>query len=165
MLTAVLAIPLCKELPTLNARKTCALAIALIQIQRLPADVLSPAADRIAYALRRGIEGQLGKEGKKGSTSDGLKVASLTICSLYALTRLVGYPRPGALPARGLRACLRSGTRKCSQQPSCADTCHAWSGVSCPRWAGTCRGFSASERSAYTHVNDRGLTLYEVSRC
>ncbi|KAL1689375.1 hypothetical protein GGG16DRAFT_93612 [Schizophyllum commune] len=73
MLTAVLAIPLCKELPTLNARKTCALAIALIQIQRLPADVLSPAADRIAYALRRGIEGQLGKEGKKGATSDGLK--------------------------------------------------------------------------------------------
>ncbi|TRM64183.1 hypothetical protein BD626DRAFT_456663 [Schizophyllum amplum] len=73
MLTAVLAIPLSKELPTLNARKTCALAISLLQTQRLPADVLSPAADRIAYALRRGIEGQLGKEGKKGSTSDGLR--------------------------------------------------------------------------------------------
>ncbi|KAL1745283.1 hypothetical protein HDZ31DRAFT_36839 [Schizophyllum fasciatum] len=73
ILTAVLAIPLCKQLPTLNARKTCALAIALLQTQRLPADVLSPAADRIAYALRRGIEGHLGKEGKKGATSDGLK--------------------------------------------------------------------------------------------
>ncbi|KAI0632226.1 hypothetical protein C8Q77DRAFT_1279320 [Trametes polyzona] len=73
VLTQVLAIPLANELPTPNARKTCALAIWLIQSQRLPAEVLEPAKDRIAYALRRGIEGELGKEGKKGSTSDGLK--------------------------------------------------------------------------------------------
>ncbi|KAI0826909.1 hypothetical protein BC628DRAFT_230054 [Trametes gibbosa] len=73
VLTQVLAIPLANELPTPNARKTCALAIWLIQTQRLPAEVLEPAKDRIAYALRRGIEGELGKEGKKGSTSDGLK--------------------------------------------------------------------------------------------
>ncbi|KAI0349585.1 hypothetical protein OH77DRAFT_1440337 [Trametes cingulata] len=73
ILTQVLAIPLANELPTPNARKTCALAIWLIQAQRLPAEVLEPAKDRIAYALRRGIEGELGKEGKKGSTSDGLK--------------------------------------------------------------------------------------------
>ncbi|KAI0667624.1 hypothetical protein C8Q78DRAFT_1051818 [Trametes maxima] len=73
ILTQVLAIPLANELPTPNARKTCALAIWIIQVQRLPAEVLEPARDRIAYALRRGIDGQLGKEGKKGSTSDGLK--------------------------------------------------------------------------------------------
>lgn len=73
MLTNVLAIPLVPHLPTPNARKTCALAIFIIQAQRLPAEVLIPARDRIAYALRRGIEGELGKEGKKGSASDGLK--------------------------------------------------------------------------------------------
>ncbi|KAF8968986.1 hypothetical protein BDZ97DRAFT_1797269 [Flammula alnicola] len=73
ILTALLAIPLAEDLPTPNARKTCALAIWLIQVQRLPADVLRPAADRIAYALRRGMDGELGKEGKKGSANDGLK--------------------------------------------------------------------------------------------
>ncbi|KAI1790163.1 hypothetical protein LXA43DRAFT_523662 [Ganoderma leucocontextum] len=71
--TQVLAIPLANELPTPNARKTYALAIWLIQVQRLPPEVLEPAKDRIAYALRRGIDGELGKEGKKGSASDGLK--------------------------------------------------------------------------------------------
>ncbi|GLB45492.1 putative tRNA threonylcarbamoyladenosine metabolic process [Lyophyllum shimeji] len=73
ILTALLAIPLADELPTPNARKTWALAIWLLQTQRLPAEVLAPAADRIALALCRGIEGELGKEGKKGSASDGLK--------------------------------------------------------------------------------------------
>lgn len=74
MLTQVLAIPLANHLPTPNARKTCALAVWLIQTQRLPAEVLEPARDRISYALRRGIDGELGKEGKKGSQTDGLKV-------------------------------------------------------------------------------------------
>ncbi|KAK0464495.1 uncharacterized protein EV420DRAFT_1725380 [Desarmillaria tabescens] len=73
VLTSVLAIPLAKELPTLYTRKTCALSIWLIQVQRLPAEVLEPAADRIAYALSRGIDGELGKEGKKGSANDGLR--------------------------------------------------------------------------------------------
>ncbi|KAF7977771.1 hypothetical protein HWV62_2653 [Athelia sp. TMB] len=73
ILTQLLAIPLADELPTPNARKTCALAIWLLQSQRLPASVLEPAGPRIAYALRRGIEGELGKEGKKGSANDGLK--------------------------------------------------------------------------------------------
>ncbi|KAJ8691815.1 hypothetical protein PTI98_011346 [Pleurotus ostreatus] len=73
MLTQVLAIPLADTLPTPNARKTYALAIWLISAQRLPSDILLPARDRIAYALRRGIDGELGKEGKKGSVSDGLK--------------------------------------------------------------------------------------------
>ncbi|KIJ62575.1 hypothetical protein HYDPIDRAFT_176396 [Hydnomerulius pinastri MD-312] len=73
MLTQVLAIPMADELPTPNARKTCALSIWLLQVQRLPEDVLVPARDRIAFALRRGMEGELGKEGKKGSACDGLK--------------------------------------------------------------------------------------------
>lgn len=77
MLTSVLAIPLAKELPTLYTRKTCALSIWLIQVQRLPVEVLEPAADRIAYALSRGIDGELGKEGKKGSANDGLRVCIL----------------------------------------------------------------------------------------
>ncbi|KAA1469740.1 hypothetical protein DENSPDRAFT_816901 [Dentipellis sp. KUC8613] len=73
ILTQVLAIPLASDLPTPNARKTCALAIWLLQTQRLPTSVLQPARDRIAYALRRAIEGELGKEGKKGSVNDGLR--------------------------------------------------------------------------------------------
>ncbi|KAL6302847.1 hypothetical protein BKA93DRAFT_736024 [Sparassis latifolia] len=73
VLTQVLAIPLANELPTQNARKTNALAIWLLLTQRLPPEILAPAKDRIAYALRRGIEGELGKEGKKGSASDGLR--------------------------------------------------------------------------------------------
>ncbi|KAG6809415.1 hypothetical protein H0H92_000340, partial [Tricholoma furcatifolium] len=73
IITAVLAIPLAKELPTPNARKTYALAIWLLQTQRLSAAVLAPAADRIALALCRGIDGELGKEGKKGSATDGLR--------------------------------------------------------------------------------------------
>ncbi|CAK5284065.1 unnamed protein product [Mycena citricolor] len=72
-MTAVLAIPLADELPTPNARKTYALAIWLLQAQRLPICVLESGADRIVFALRRAIEGELGKEGKKGSASDGLK--------------------------------------------------------------------------------------------
>ncbi|KAJ7486049.1 hypothetical protein B0H11DRAFT_2016731 [Mycena galericulata] len=73
ILTQVLAIPLAEDLPTPNARKTYALSIWLLQSQRLPSVVLEPAAARIVFALRRGIEGELGKEGKKGSASDGLK--------------------------------------------------------------------------------------------
>ena len=76
----MLAIPLAAELPTPNARKTFALSIWLLQSQRLPAEVLMSAKDRIAYALRRGIEGELGKEGKKGSACDGLKVSSCAGC-------------------------------------------------------------------------------------
>lgn len=58
----------------MNARKACAMSICTIQTQRLPACVLGRLPGRIALALRRGIEGELGKDGKKGSVSDGLKV-------------------------------------------------------------------------------------------
>lgn len=67
--TGVLAIPIADEIPTPNARKTCALTIWLLQVQRLPSKVLLPASDRIAYALRRGLDGELGKEGKKDPVS------------------------------------------------------------------------------------------------
>lgn len=74
LLTEVLAIPTAEILPTPNARKTCALAIWVIQVQRLSRTVLQPLSIRIAHVIRRGIDGELGKEGKKGSVSDGLKV-------------------------------------------------------------------------------------------
>ncbi|KAH6912888.1 hypothetical protein BKA70DRAFT_1144954 [Coprinopsis sp. MPI-PUGE-AT-0042] len=73
MLCALLAIPIAGDLPTPNSRKTCALTIMVLQCQRLPEDILMPARDRIAHALKRGIDGELGKEGKKGSANDGLK--------------------------------------------------------------------------------------------
>lgn len=94
ILTHVLAIPLANELPTPNARKTYALSIWLLQTQRLPVDVLAPAKDRITYAIRRAIEGELGKEGKKGSAADGFKVRlSLGLCpSSILLISLLGHP-------------------------------------------------------------------------
>ncbi|KIY71205.1 hypothetical protein CYLTODRAFT_346440, partial [Cylindrobasidium torrendii FP15055 ss-10] len=73
LLTAILAIPLARTLPTLYTRKTCALAIWVLQCQRLPEHILEPAADRIAHAIGRGLDGQLGKEGKKGACNDGLR--------------------------------------------------------------------------------------------
>jgi hypothetical protein len=90
MLTAVLSIPLAEVLPTPNARKTCALSIWLLQVQRLPEEVLVPARDRIAFALRRGMEGELGKEGKKGSACDGLKVSKAILMSVPCLTCTTG---------------------------------------------------------------------------
>lgn len=82
LLTNVLAIPMAQELPTINSRKTCALAVWLIQTMQLPTEVIEPAAPRIAYAIRRGIEGELGREGKKGAVNDGLKV---NICAYLAV--------------------------------------------------------------------------------
>lgn len=74
ILTDVLAIPMAEQLPTPNARKTYGSATLVLQVQRLPEEILLPARDRIAYALRRAIEGELGKEGKRGATFEGLKV-------------------------------------------------------------------------------------------
>jgi len=75
LLGEVLAIPNAGTLPTPNARKTCALAIWVIQVQRLSRSILEPLSLRIAHVIRRGIDGELGKEGRKGSASDGLKVS------------------------------------------------------------------------------------------
>ena len=79
MLNAALAIPLAETLPTPNARKTCALVILILQTQRLPESVTFAARDRIGQSLKRGIAGELGKEGKKGSANDGLKVSLLPV--------------------------------------------------------------------------------------
>lgn len=94
ILNATLAIPMADRIPTPNARKSCALAILLLQFQRLPEAILLPARDRIALALKRGICGELGKEGKKGSANDGLKVCN-TPKGAYTITDAgVGCARP-----------------------------------------------------------------------
>ncbi|GJJ10511.1 hypothetical protein Clacol_004737 [Clathrus columnatus] len=77
ILTGILAIPLSSPLPTPNARKTCQIAIWALQVQRLPSIILAPAADRITYAIRRGIDGELGREGKNGAASDGFKAIAM----------------------------------------------------------------------------------------
>ncbi|KZT43773.1 hypothetical protein SISSUDRAFT_1124457 [Sistotremastrum suecicum HHB10207 ss-3] len=73
LLTSLLAIPLAEKLPTTNSRKTYSLAMSVIAGLILPAEVIEPAAPRITYALHRALEGELGKEGKKGSIADSLK--------------------------------------------------------------------------------------------
>ncbi|EJC98994.1 uncharacterized protein FOMMEDRAFT_148951 [Fomitiporia mediterranea MF3/22] len=73
ILTAVLAIPLAESLRSPTARKICGLAISVLQSQRLPDSVLNSAAPRIAFALKRAIEGELGREGKKGATAEALR--------------------------------------------------------------------------------------------
>jgi hypothetical protein len=75
MLNGVLDIPLAQTLPTPNARKTYALTISFLCDLTLPSEVLGSAADRIGSAIQRGVEGELGKEGKRGSIADGLRVS------------------------------------------------------------------------------------------
>ena len=53
MVTQVLAIPLAPELPTPNARKTCPLATWVLQMQRLPANVLALAKGMLFDARSR----------------------------------------------------------------------------------------------------------------
>jgi hypothetical protein len=136
MVTQALAIPLATELPTPNGRKTCALAIWLLQTQRLPADVLSPAKDRIAYALRRAIEGELGKEGKKGSVSDGLKVKSRMIpqsspdIDLFSL----GHPRSCRPRTVHLRACFHRTPPFYPRQLTWSPTRATSPSLPCTRW-------------------------------
>jgi hypothetical protein len=65
ILNEMLAIPLAVNIPTPNARKTCSLNISLLQVQRLPYVVGDPAKDEIAVAIKREVEGELGKEGKR----------------------------------------------------------------------------------------------------
>ncbi|KZT23469.1 hypothetical protein NEOLEDRAFT_1069579 [Neolentinus lepideus HHB14362 ss-1] len=121
MLTALLAIPLEPVLPTPNARKTCALAIWLIQVQRLPEEILYPAKDRIAYAIQRGIDGELGKEGKKGSAIHDLSI-HLPSVFIPAFTDLLPSIFAGLLgPTVTMRAqacnALGGFVRGCSSLP------------------------------------------------
>ncbi len=145
MLSQILAIPSAKELSTPNARKTCALAIWLIQTQRLPVEVLEPFKEPIAYALRRGIGGELGKEGKKGSQTDGLKVRTRlgTVCICADCSS--GYSRPRVVPADSLRPGVRASSRLRTGQPDGPHPCYTQPSVSCSRWSRTCCGLSASQ--------------------
>lgn len=70
---AVLSVPQGSPLPTPNSRKTCALAVGILANCSLPAAVLEPHATEIATVFKRGIDGELGREGKKGSASDATR--------------------------------------------------------------------------------------------
>lgn len=74
MLDAVLAIPMAESLRSPSARKIYGFVMALIQTQRLPEANLQKAALNIIFALRRAIEGEFGREGKKGAIGEALKV-------------------------------------------------------------------------------------------
>jgi len=55
-------------------------------MQRLPLDIVRRADNRIAMVLQRAIEGEMGKEGKKGAISDGLKVPAFFVLLFLSLT-------------------------------------------------------------------------------
>lgn len=87
LVETVLSIPLASPLPTPNSRKTCALAVSLISSSSFPENVLSVLAPKIAKVFRRGIDGELGREGKKGSAADsfrGIMVLSIEHPLLFA---------------------------------------------------------------------------------
>ncbi|THH07269.1 hypothetical protein EW145_g3491 [Phellinidium pouzarii] len=73
ILTGALAIPLADSLRSSSARKICGFAITLLQSQKLPEDILAAARDRIMFALRRAMDGELGREGKKGAAGEALR--------------------------------------------------------------------------------------------
>lgn len=77
ILDGVLAIPMADSLRSSSSRKIYGLAMTVLQAQRLPSSILDAARERIVYAIRRGILGELGREGKKGATSESLKVCCL----------------------------------------------------------------------------------------
>ena len=60
----------------------------LIQVQPLHTEVLSPATSRIVAVIGRSIDAELGKEGKKGSVSGGLKLFVLSIMKRHAQIRI-----------------------------------------------------------------------------
>jgi hypothetical protein len=66
------------SLPTPNPRKTYTLAAAILQVQRLPLRILAPFATQIASAIKRGLDGDLGREGKKGAAWESLGVRDLS---------------------------------------------------------------------------------------
>jgi hypothetical protein len=74
IVTAVLSIPASPSIPPHNARKIYQLAMNVISIIVLPAELAATTKIRLTYSIQRALEGKLGREGKKGSISDGLKV-------------------------------------------------------------------------------------------
>ena len=62
------------SLQSANSRKVYGFAVAFLQSLRLPPRNLEPASAKIVRAIQRGLEGELGREGKKGSIAESLKV-------------------------------------------------------------------------------------------
>ena len=67
LLATVLSILDAETLPTPNPRKTWTLASAVLQVQHLPENVVSPFAANISAIISRGLRGDFGREGKKGA--------------------------------------------------------------------------------------------------
>ena len=78
ILNAALDIPLAPSLRSPSARKMYSFTMTLLASQRLPLKVLAGphlhTRNRVAQALRKAIVGELGREGKKGSVAESLKV-------------------------------------------------------------------------------------------
>ncbi|KAJ1311252.1 hypothetical protein OPQ81_009750 [Rhizoctonia solani] len=74
MLQVLIDIPNTMPLPTPNPRKTHTAALWALQMVRLPLSALKKpgVAHSLFDALQMAIQGKLGREGKKGSTSEGL---------------------------------------------------------------------------------------------
>ncbi|KIO29799.1 hypothetical protein M407DRAFT_21049 [Tulasnella calospora MUT 4182] len=100
--SALLSILLAPKLYLPNARKTTMLAMWAVQNIRLPTSVVAPLADRFLEAVQRGIDGQLGKEGKKGAGCEALN-AIHTLCRLYPA---VFIPHMAALLTAILHRCV-----------------------------------------------------------
>lgn len=79
MLNVLISIPNTFPLPTPNPRKTHTAALWALQMVRLPLSIMqSPGlADSLFDALQMAVQGRLGREGKKGSTSEGLTVGAI----------------------------------------------------------------------------------------
>ncbi|KLO16746.1 hypothetical protein SCHPADRAFT_198509 [Schizopora paradoxa] len=90
ILDAVLAIPMADSLRSSSSRKICGLAMTVLASQRLPGAILEAAGDRIVYTIRRGILGELGREGKKGAASESLK-AIHDLCVLHPLAFIPNF--------------------------------------------------------------------------
>ncbi|KAG8830212.1 hypothetical protein FRC17_005196 [Serendipita sp. 399] len=73
LLGAVITLPLSSPLPTPNSRKTCALAVNVLSSSNFTPTALATHADQIAAVFKRSIDGELGREGKKGSAADALR--------------------------------------------------------------------------------------------
>ncbi|KAG8753849.1 hypothetical protein FRC12_011396, partial [Ceratobasidium sp. 428] len=79
MLKVLISIPNTMPLPTPNPRKTHTAALWALQMIRLPLSIMhSPGVvDSLFVALQMAVQGKLGREGKKGSTSEGLTAVQL----------------------------------------------------------------------------------------
>lgn len=79
MLNVLISIPNTMPLPTPNPRKTHTAALWALQMVRLPLHVMQApgVANSLFEALQMAVQGRLGREGKKGSTSEGLTAVQM----------------------------------------------------------------------------------------